>query len=127
MDNMVEPQSPTATSMEESSPSIPFHHPSDKYRKVAPIMAIVVAVSAFFLSMVGEGEPNYEMMQIGAYGCCSLLNVAFISQAIYQQKLNQHHASYGGEKRGSKLGYIAAVLLSLFGMIILFGNLFSNY
>ena len=119
MDNMVEPQSPTATSMDESSPSIPFHHPSDKYRKVAPIMAIVVAVSAFFLSMVGEGEPNYEMMQIGAYGCCSLLNVAFISQAIYQRNLIQHHSIHGGEKTGSQPVYIAALLLAFLGMVIL--------
>ena len=88
---------------------------------------VLIAVSAFFLSMVGDGEPNYDVMQIGAYGCCSLLNVAFISQAIYQRNLMQHHAMYGGEKTGSKPGYIAAVLLAFFSTAILLGNLFSNY
>ena len=127
MDDTGEPRTSTAPEVEEASPSIPFHHPSDKYRKVAPLAAIVMAVSAFFLSMVGDGEPNYDIMQIGAFGCCSLLNVAFISQAIYQRNLIQHHAMYGGEKTGSKLEYIAAVLLALFGMAILLGNLFSNY
>ena len=127
MDDTGEPQSSTASQSEEGSPSIPFHHPSDTYRKVAPFAAVLVAVSAFVLSMVGDGEPNYDVMQIGAYGCCSLLNVAFISQAIYQRNLMQHHEMYGGEKTGSKPGYIAAVLLAFFGMAILLGNLFSNY
>ena len=127
MDDTGEPQSSTASQSEEGSPSIPFHHPSDTYRKVAPFAAVLVAVSAFFLSMVGDGEPNYDVMQMGAYGCCSLLNVAFISQAVYQRNLMQHHAMYGGEKTGSKPGYIAAVLLAFFGTAILLGNLFSNY
>ena len=127
MDETGEPRPSTASQSEEGSPSIPFHHPSDRYRKLAPFAAVLVAVSTFFLSMVGDGEPNYDVMQIGAYGCCSLLNVAFISQAIYQRNLMQHHAMYGGEKTGSKPGYIAAVLLAFFGMAILLGNLFSNY
>ena len=127
MDDPGEPQSSTASQSEEGSPSIPFHHPSDTYRKVAPFASALIAVSAFFLSMVGDGEPNYDVMQMGAYGCCSLLNVAFISQAIYQRNLMQHHAMYGGEKTGSKPGYIAAVLLAFFGTAILLGNLFSSY
>ena len=127
MDGTGETRPSTAPQSEEASPSIPFHHPSDTYRKVAPLGAILIAVSAFFLSMVGDGEPNYDIIQIGAFGCCSLLNVAFISQAIYQRNLMQHHAMYGGEKTGSKPEYIAAVLLALFGMAILLGNLFSNY
>ena len=112
---------------DEAFAPISFHHPSDKYRKVAPVAAVVVAVGAFLLSMVGDGEPNYDIMTAGAFGCCLLFNVAFISQAIYQQKLIQHHAIYGGEKRGSTLGYVTAVLLALFGMVILLGNLLSNY
>ena len=127
MDETGEHRSSTSHHFEEASPSIPFHHPSDKYRKVAPLAAILMAVSSFLLSMVGDGEPNYEIMEIGAFGCCSLLNVAFISQAIYQRNLIQHHAIYGGEKTGSKPEYIAAVLLAFFGMAILLGNLFSNY
>jgi len=127
MDDTGQPRTPTTLHFEDASPSISFHHPSDNYRKVAPIAAISVAIGAFFLSMAGDGEPNYDIMQIGAYGCCSLLNVAFISQAIYQRNLMQHRALYGGEKTGSKLGYIAAVLLAFFGMVILLGNLFSNY
>jgi hypothetical protein len=90
-------------------------------------VAVLVAVGAFLLSMVGDGEPNYDIMTAGAFGCCSMLNVAFISQAIYQQKLIQHHAIYGGEKKGSKFAYILSVLLTLFGMAILLGNLFQNY
>ena len=120
-------RSSTAPQLGGASPSIPFHHPSDKYRKVAPIAAVVVAVGAFFLSMVGDGEPNYDIMTAGAFGCCSLLNVAFISQAIYQRNLIQHHAIHGGEKTGSQPVYIAALLLAFFGMVILLGNLFSNY
>tara|TARA_B100001113_G_scaffold44447_1_gene31428 strand:+ start:1213 stop:1602 length:390 start_codon:yes stop_codon:yes gene_type:complete len=127
MDDTGQPQSSTTPQFEEASPSISFHHPSDNYRKVAPIAAILVAISAFFLSMVGDGEPNYDIMTVGAFGCCSLLNVAFISQAIYQQKLMQHHAIYGGEKKGSKLGYITALIFAVFGMVILLGNLFSNF
>tara|TARA_B100000683_G_scaffold271088_1_gene311416 strand:- start:11180 stop:11575 length:396 start_codon:yes stop_codon:yes gene_type:complete len=120
-------RSSTAPQSGEISPLIPFHHPSDKYRKVAPIAAILIAVGSFFLSMVGDGEPNYDIMQIGAFGCCSLFNVAFISQAIYQRNLIQHHAIHGGEKTGSQPVYIAALLLAFFGMVILLGNLFSNY
>ena len=127
MEDTEKPRSSTAPQFGEGSPFIPFHHPSDKYRKVAPIAAILIAVGSFFLSMAGDGEPNYDIMQIGAFGCCSLLNVAFISQAIYQRNLIQHHAIYGGEKTGSKPGYIAALLLAFFGMVILLGNLFSNY
>ena len=127
MEDTEKPRSSTAPQFEEASPSIPFHHPSDKYRKFAPIAAVLIAVGSFFLSMAGDGEPNYDIMQIGAFGCCSLLNVAFISQAIYQRNLIQHHAIYGGEKTGSKPGYIAALLLAFFGMVILLGNLFSNY
>ena len=112
---------------DEAFAPISFHHPSDKYRKVAPVAAVVVAVGAFFLSMVGDGEPNYDIMTAGAFGCCSLLNVAFISQAIYQRNLIQHHAIHGGEKTGSQPVYIAALLLAFFGMVILLGNLFSNY
>ena len=127
MEEKEESRSTVASKSDEAFAPITFHHSSDKYRKVAPVAAIVVAVGAFLLSMVGDGEPNYDIMQIGAFGCCSLLNVAFISQAIYQRNLIQHHAMYGGEKTGSKLEYIAAVLLALFGMAILLGNLFSNY
>lgn len=127
MEEKEESRSTVAPKLDEAFAPIPFHHPSDKYRKVAPIAAVVVAVGAFFLSMVGDGEPNYDIMQIGAFGCCSLLNVAFISQAIYQQKLIQHHAIYGGEKKGSTLGYVTAALLALFGMAILLGNLFTNF
>ena len=127
MEEKEESRSTVAPKLDEAFAPIPFHHPSDKYRKVAPIAAVVVAVGAFFLSMVGDGEPNYDIMQIGAFGCCSLLNVAFISQAIYQRNLIQHHAIHGGEKTGSQPVYIAALLLAFFGMVILLGNLFSNY
>ena len=127
MEEKEESRSTVAPKSDEAFAPIPFHHPSDKYRKVAPIAAVVVAVGAFFLSMVGDGEPNYDIMQIGALGCCSLLNVAFITQAIYQRNLIQHHAIHGGEKTGSQPVYIAALLLAFFGMMILLGNLFSNY
>ena len=127
MEEKGESRSTVAPKSYEASAPITFHHSSDKYRKVAPVAAVVVAVGAFLLSMVGDGEPNYDIMTAGAYGCCSLFNVAFISQAVYQQKLIQHHAIYGGEKEGSKFGYILSVLLSLFGMAILLGNLFSSY
>ena len=127
MDGTGELRSLNAPNSEEALVPIAFHHSSDKYRKVAVVMAIIVAVGAFFLSMVGDGEPNYDIMTAGAFGCCSLLNVAFISQAIYQQKLIQHHSIYGGEKKGSKFAYILSVLLTLFGMAILLGNLFQNY
>ena len=127
MEDTTETQSASETNSEESLVTLTFHHPSDKYRKGAPVAAVVVAVGAFLLSMVGDGEPNYDIMTAGALGCCSLFNVAFISQAIYLQKLNQHHAIYGGEKKGSKFGYTLSVLLSLFGMAILLGNLFSSY
>ena len=85
MDDTGEPRSSTAPQFEEASPSIPFHHPSDTYRKVAPLAAILIAVGSFFLSMAGDGEPNYDIMQIGAYGCCSLLNVAFISKPFINE------------------------------------------
>jgi hypothetical protein len=127
MEEKEESRSTVAPKSDEALAPITFHHPSDKYRKVAPVVAVLVAVGAFLLSMVGDGEPNYDIMTAGAFGCCSLLNVAFISQAIYQQKLIQHHAIYGGEKKGSKFAYILSVLLTLFGMAILFGNLFQNY
>tara|TARA_B100001113_G_C20530318_1_gene371454 strand:+ start:63 stop:446 length:384 start_codon:yes stop_codon:yes gene_type:complete len=127
MEEKEESRSTDAPKADEALAPITFHHSSDKYRKVAPVAAVVVAVGAFLLSMVGDGEPNYDIMTAGAFGCCSLFNVAFISQAIYQQKLIQHHVIYGGEKKGSKLGYIASVLLAFFGMAILLGNLFSSY
>jgi len=127
MEEKEESRSTVASKSDEALAPITFHHSSDKYRKVAPVAAIVVAVGAFLLSMVGDGEPNYDIMTAGAFGCCSLFNVAFISQAIYQQKLIQHHAIYGGEKKGSTLGYVTAVLLALFGMSILLGNLFTNF
>jgi len=127
MEEKEESRLTVAPKSDEALAPITFHHSSDKYRKVAPIAAVVVAVGAFLLSMVGDGEPNYDLMTAGAFGCCSLFNVAFISQAIYQQKLIQHHAIYGGEKRGSTLGYVTAVLLALFGMAILLGNLFTNF
>lgn len=127
MEEKEESRLTVAPKSDEALASNTFHHSSDKYRKVAPIAAVVVAVGAFLLSMVGDGEPNYDLMTAGAFGCCSLFNVAFISQAIYQQKLIQHHAIYGGEKRGSRLGYVTAVLLALFGMAILLGNLFTNF
>ena len=127
MEDTVEPRSSSENNSKDALATIAFHHPTDKYRKVAPVAAVVVAVGAFLLSMVGDGEPNYDIMTAGAFGCCSLLNVAFISQAIYQQKLIQHHANYGGEKKGSKFGYVTAVLLALFGIMILLGNLFTNF
>ena len=127
MEEKEESRSTVASKSDEAFAPITFHHSSDKYRKVAPVAAIVVAVGAFLLSMVGDGEPNYDIMTAGAFGCCSLFNVAFISQAIYQQKLIQHHAIYGGEKRGSTLWYVMPVLLALFGMAILLGNLFTNF
>lgn len=127
MEEKEESRSTVAPKSDEAFAPIPFHHPSDKYRKVAPIAAVVVAVGAFFLSMVGDGEPNYDIMTAGAFGCCSLFNVAFISQAIYQRNLIQHHAIHGGEKTGSQPVYIAALLLAFLGMAILLGNLFSNY
>lgn len=127
MEEKEESRSTVAPKSYEAFAPIPFHHPSDKYRKVAPIAAILIAVGSFFLSMVGDGEPNYEIMTAGAFGCCSLFNVAFISQAIYQRNLIQHHAIHGGEKTGSQPAYIAALLLAFFGMVILLGNLFSNY
>ena len=127
MEEKEESRSTVDPKSDEPFAPITFHHSSDKYRKVAPVAAVVVAVSAFLLSMVGDGEPNYDIMTAGALGCCSLLNVAFISQAIYQQKLIQHYAIYGGEKKGSTLGYVTAVLLALFGMAILLGNLFTNF
>jgi len=127
MEEKEESRSTVASKSDEALAPITFHHSSDKYRKVAPVAAIVVAVGSFLLSMVGDGEPNYDIMTAGAFGCCSLFNVAFISQAIYQQKLIQHHAIYGGEKKGSTLGYVTAVLLALFGMAILLGNLFTNF
>jgi len=127
MDENEEQRSPVAPNPNDALVPIVFRHPSDKYRKVSPVAAVVVAVGAFLLSMVGDGEPNYDIMTAGAFGCCSLLNVAFISQAIYQQKLIEHHAIYGGEKKGSKFAYILSVLLTLFGMTILLGNLFQNY
>ena len=94
MEEKEESRSTVAPKSDEAFAPIPFHHPSDKYRKVAPIAAVVVAVGAFFLSMVGDGEPNYDIMTAGAFGCCSLLNVAFISQAIYQRNLIQHRDSW---------------------------------
>ena len=127
MEDAAELRSSSENNSKEALATIAFHHPSDKYRKFAPIAAVVVAVSAFLLSMVGDGEPNYDIMTAGAFGCCSLFNVGFISQAIYQQKLIEHHAIYGGEKNGSKIGYTLSVLLALFGMMILLGNLFSSY
>ena len=127
MDDAMKAQSSSENNSKETLAPIAFHHPSDKYRKVAPAAAVVVAVGAFFLSMVGDGEPNYDIMTAGAFGCCLLFNVAFISQAIYQQKLNQHHAIHGGEKKGSKFVYSLSVLLSIFGMAILLGYLFSSY
>ena len=127
MEEKEESRSTVAPKSDQVFAPIPFHHPSDKYRKVAPIAAILIAVGSFFLSMAGDGEPNYDIMTAGAFGCCSLLNVAFISQAIYQRNLIQYHAIHGGEKTGSQPMYIAALLLAFFGMVILLGNLFSNY
>ena len=127
MEEKEESRSTVAPKSDEALAPITFHHSSDKYRKVAPVAAVAVAVGAFLLSIVGDGEPNYDIMTAGAFGCCSLLNVAFISQAIYQQKLIQHHAIYGGERKGSKLGYITALIFAIFGMVILLGNLFSNF
>ena len=127
MEEKEESRLTVAPKSDEALAPITFHHSSDKYRKVAPIAAVVVAVGAFLLSMVGDGEPNYDLMTAGAFGCCSLFNVAFISQAIYQRNLIQHHSIHGGEKTGSQPVYIAVLLLAFLSMVILLGNLFSNY
>lgn len=47
---------------DEALAPITFHHSSDKYWKVAQVATVVVAEGAFFLSMVGDGEPNYDIM-----------------------------------------------------------------
>ena len=120
---------PSSNASNTTGAEIPlaFYHPSGRYRKVAVVAAIVVSVGSFFGSMVGEGEPNYDLLGYGAFGCCSLLNVAFVMQAVYHYKWIQYNEHHGVEEKNLKPNLVVAVLLSVFGLAILFGNLFSGY
>lgn len=116
-----------ASSMPATTIELSFRHPSSLYSKLAFLAAIVVCVGSFFGSMIGEGEANYDLLQYGAFGCCSLLNLAFILQAVYTSKRIQYNENHGLEEKIIEVRYLASVLLAVFGMVILFGNLFSGY
>lgn len=120
---------PSSNASNTTAAEIPlaFYHPSGRYRKVAVVAAIVVSVGSFFGSMVGEGEPNYDLLGYGAFGCCSLLNLAFIMQAVYHYKWIQYNEHHGLEGKNLKSNLVVAVFLAIFGLAILFGNLFSGY
>ncbi len=104
-----------------------FYHPSGLYRKIAVVAAIIVSIGSFLASMIGEGEPNYDLLGYGALGCCSLLNLAFVMEAIYNYKWIQYNEIHGLDETNLKTNYVAAVLLAIFGLTILFGNLLSKY
>jgi hypothetical protein len=119
-----------STEGEQPPPTIPlvaFHHPSKRYRKGAVLGAIVVAVGSFFGSMVGEGELNYDLLTFGSFGCCSLISLAFVMEAVYNYKWIQYNQTHGLEEKNLKLNFVAACLLAVFGLVILFGNLLSTY
>jgi hypothetical protein len=122
-------EQPSSLPQDEANVSIPlaFHHPSGRYRKMAVVAAVVVAFGSFFLSMRGEGEPDYELMGWGSAGCCSLLNLAIIMEAVYNYKWLQYNELHGLEEKNLKSNFMAAVLLAIFGLTILFGNLLSEY
>ena len=104
-----------------------FSHPSGRFRKMAYLGALVVAVGSFFGSMVGEGELNYDLLSYGSFGCCSLLNLGFIMEAVYNYRWIQYNEAYGLEEKNLKSNFVAAVLLAVFGLTILLGNLLAEY
>ena len=125
-------------SMEEQDPSeaptasgtpipLTFAHPSDQYRKIAVLAALVVSIGSFFGSMIGEGEANYDLLGLGAFGCCFFINTAFIFEAVYNYKRLQYNELHGLKEKNLKLNYVAAVSLAIFGLAILFGNLLDGY
>jgi hypothetical protein len=101
-------EQPSSLPQDEANVSIPlaFHHPSGRYRKM---------------------EPDYELMGWGSAGCCSLLNLAIIMEAVYNYKWLQYNELHGLEEKNLKSNFMAAVLLAIFGLTILFGNLLSEY
>ena len=104
-----------------------FSHPAGLYRKIAVLAALVVSVGSFFGSMVGEGEANYDLLGLGAFGCCFFINTAFILEAVYNYKRLQFNELHGLQEKNLKSNFVAAVVLAIFGLAILFGNLLDGY
>lgn len=104
-----------------------FAHPSGLYRKIAFLAALVVSIGSFFGSMVGEGEANYDLLGLGAFGCCFFINTAFIFEAVYNYKWLQFNELHGLQEKNLKTNFVAAVMLAIFGLAILFGNFLDGY
>ena len=101
-----------------------FNHPTQKYAMFAFVAAIVVAIGGFLL---GIGDTSYQIMTFGAFGCCGLVNLALILYVIYFTKLIDHNNTHNIDNSQAKAGLGLTVILALATMVILLGNLFSNY
>ena len=101
-----------------------FNHPTQRYAMFAFSAAIVVAIGGFLL---GIGDTSYQIMTFGAFGCCGLVNLALILYAIYFTKLIDHNNTHNIDNSQAKAGLGLTVILALATMVILLGNLFSNY
>lgn len=101
-----------------------FNHPTQRYAMFAFSAAIVVAIGGFLL---GIGDTSYQIMTYGAFGCCGLVNLALILYAIYFTKLIDHNNTHNIDNSQAKAGLGLTVILALATMVILLGNLFSNY
>ena len=101
-----------------------FNHPTQKYAMFAFVAAIVVAIGGFLL---GIGDTSYQIMTYGAYGFCGLVNLALILYVIYFTKLVDHNNTHNIDNSQAKAGLGLTVILAIATMVILLGNLFSNY
>ena len=101
-----------------------FNHPTQKYAMFAFSAAIFVAIGGFLL---GIGDTSYQIMTYGAFGCCGLVNLALILYAIYFTKLIDHNNTHNIDNSQAKAGLGLTIILALATMVILLGNLFSNY
>ena len=88
------------------------------------VAAIVVAIGGFLL---GIGDTSYQIMTFGAFGCCGLVNLALILYVIYFTKLINYNNTHNFDNREAKAGLGLTVILAIATMVILLGNLFSNY
>ena len=101
-----------------------FNHPTQRYAMFAFAAAIVVAIGGFLL---GIGDTSYQIMTFGAFGCCGLVNLALILYVIYFTKLIDHNNTHNIDNSQAKAGLGLTIILALFAMVILLGNLFSSY
>ena len=101
-----------------------FNHPTQRYAMFAFAAAIVVAIGGFLL---GIGDTSYQIMTFGAFGCCGLVNLALILYVIYFTRLIDHNNTHNIDNSQAKAGLGLTIILALFTMVILLGNLFSSY